>query len=267
MGDFFQTEYSRLVESPNGRMWWHCLPLPDGSRINGASLDKDREFKIWNALQIANEGGLEGKSVLDIGANDGFFSIAAGKAGARRVTGVNSADWSTWPHNLQHASKTWNVPVEIVSADFRYHEFPEPFDVIFFLGVLYHLQDVFGCMVLLRDLLAERGTIYVETALSQVQSRLPLFEYASDVYPTVARQDKAALSQVGISNYLFPNEAAMINLAHSYDFDCFSLEGPRNRYTPDHPFRNVYKLVKKAPGASAHPDSLNAGIGRDDLKK
>jgi len=51
------------------------MPLPDGTRISGKHPDKDLQFKMWRPVQIANDGGLRGKSVLDIGANDGFFSL------------------------------------------------------------------------------------------------------------------------------------------------------------------------------------------------
>ena len=61
--------------------------------------------------------------------------------------------------------------------------------------------------------------------MAAIASELPIFEYASDIYSTVARQDKPLLSATDISNYLFPNEGAMLNLAHSYDFDCRMLDG------------------------------------------
>jgi hypothetical protein len=116
--------------------------------------------------------------------------------------------------------------------------------VIFFLGVLYHVEDVFGCMRRLGSLLAEEGTIYLETQLSAVACELPIFEYASDTYATVVRQERSALNAVGLSNYLVPNEPAIRNLADSYGFQCVSLTGPRNRYTQDHPTRGLYRLVK-----------------------
>ena len=44
---------------------------------------------------------------------------------------------------------------------------------------------------------------------------------------------------------LFPNPAAVHNLAHSYDFDCVSLSGPRNLYTQENPYRQFFKLTKR----------------------
>ena len=111
---------------------------------------------------------------------------------------------------------------------------------------MYHLEDVFNCIKLLRGLLVDQGTIYMETQMSAIQSDLPIFEYASDIYRTVAPQYKPSLSGVGISNYLFPNEHAIRNLAHSYEFDCSSLSDPHNRYTQEYPTRCFFRLVKSA---------------------
>ena len=244
MEPFFQKSYKALVESPNGSaIWWHSLPLPDGNRVNGHNPDKHLQLKMWRAMQIPDAGGLARKRVLDIGANDGFFTVAAVMAGARSVTAIDK-DWSTWPANIDYSSRTWGVDPQIVSGDFMSHDLGEVYDVIFLLGVLYHLENLPACMRRLRSLLVEGGSVYVETQMSQVESALPIFEYASDIFPTVAIQDKQSLGLVGISNHLFPNPAAVQNLAHSYDFECASLSGPHNAYTRENPYRQFFKLTK-----------------------
>ncbi len=245
MSRFFQASYSELVDSPNGLTWWHSMPLPDGRRINGNNPNKQLQLSKWNTLQIPAAGGLAGKRVLDIGANDGYFSLAALAAGAQQVTAINSADWDTYPTNIRHAAEVWGFHPEILTGDFRTYPFEGTFDVVFFLGVLYHLEDVFSCMKLLRRLLAPRGVLYIETQMSKVESDLPIFEYASDIYPTVAIQAKQALDRAGISNYLFPNEPAMNNLAYSYDFTCKRLGGPADPFTVQYPIRGVFKLTRQ----------------------
>ena len=130
MEPFFQTSYKALVESPNGAsLWWHSLPLPDGNRVNGHNPDKDLQFKMWRAMQIPEAGGLAHKRVLDVGANDGFFTVAAVMAGARAVTAVDM-EWSTWPMNIDYACRTWKVDPEIVSGDFMTHGLAGVYDVI-----------------------------------------------------------------------------------------------------------------------------------------
>lgn len=221
------------------------MPLPDNTRISGANQDKHLQLKMWNALTIPNDGGLRGKNVLDIGANDGFFTLAALIAGAQQVTAINSADWVTWPCNIEYAAQAWSVTPEIVTADFRSYPFQRKFDVVFLFGVLYHLEDVFGCMKIMESLLADGGVVYIETQMTAVQSALPIFEYASDIYATTVAQSKVNLRQVGISNFLLPNEAAIQNLAYSYNFSCESLCGSNNRYTQENPTRHLFKLQKQ----------------------
>jgi SAM-dependent methyltransferase len=241
---FFQNRPDKLVDSPNqSESWWHSIPLPDGSRINGYNKDKDLQFKMWRAMKIANRGGLTGKRVLDIGANDGFFTLAALMAGAQEVTAID-VGWETWPQNIQYACQAWHVTPRIITADFLVYDFQQRFDVIFFLGVLYHLEDVFSCMKKLDQILEAQGVIYLETQMSQIQSNLPIFEYASDIYPTIGRQDKPALGGVGVSCYLFPNEHAIRNLTYSYGFQYVPLDGPHNLYTRENPTRRFYKLFR-----------------------
>lgn len=245
---FFRRSYRDLVREPNGRYWWHSLPLPTGDRIRGAHPDPDLQFKMWDAFGFRGPDALAGQAVLDLGANDGFFTVAAALSGAARVTGINTADWWTYPHNIRYAVEQWGVAPEVLEADFRTHPFDTTYDVILFLGVLYHTENVFEVAQLLRRLLADDGVLFVETQLSKIDSPLPLFEYASDVFPTVARQDKGHLSAVGVSNYLFPNHAAVLNLAASYDFDVESLDGPGRAYLETMPTRGLYKFTKKRAG-------------------
>ena len=85
------------------------------------------------------------------------------------------------------------------------------------------------------------GALYLETQMSLIESSLPIYEAASDIYPTIAKQDKHFLGVTGISNFLFPNEAAVHNLAYSYDFTCERLKGT---YTNDYPSRGVFRMTK-----------------------
>lgn len=133
MATFFETTYKNLIDGPNGYPWWHNMPLPDGNRIAGSQLDRDVELKLWQNLHL-NASDLAGKRVLDVGANDGFFTIAALLTGAGRVTAINTADWETYPENLLFASKQWDVAPEVIVDDFQTHTFDGHYDVIFFWG-------------------------------------------------------------------------------------------------------------------------------------
>jgi 2-polyprenyl-3-methyl-5-hydroxy-6-metoxy-1,4-benzoquinol methylase len=239
---FFQASYNNLIERPNGLDWWHSIPLPDGNRIAGAHKDRNIQLKLWENLYL-NPSDIAGKRVLDVGANDGFFTIAALLAGAGKVTAINTADWHTYPENLLFACKQWNVAPQVIVDDFQTHAFDGSYDVIFFLGVLYHLENVFAGIRRLHELLNPGGNLYLETQMSLIEFTLPIYEGASDFYPTIAKQGKDGLRVNGISNFLFPNEAAMHNLASSYGFTYERLKGA---YTRDDPSRGVFRLRKLA---------------------
>jgi SAM-dependent methyltransferase len=200
MPTFFQADYNSLISRPNGRDWWHSIPLPDGNRIAGAHSDHNVQLKLWENLHLS-PSEIAGKRILDVGANDGFFTIAALLAGAATVTAINLADWHTYPENLLFACKQWDVTPEVVLGDFQTHDFRCSYDLILFLGVLYHLENVFAGTRRLHELLSEGGTVYLETQMSPILSTLPIFEAASDFYPTIAEQNKGgcALTESVIS--------------------------------------------------------------------
>jgi tRNA (mo5U34)-methyltransferase len=82
---------------------------------------------------------LSGTSVLDIGCNAGFYSMEMKRRGASRVLGIDSD-----PRYLQQAR--FAAEVEGVEVEFRQMgvwdiaELGERFDLIIFMGVLYHLR-------------------------------------------------------------------------------------------------------------------------------
>jgi predicted nicotinamide N-methyase len=230
---FFEQTYRNLVERPNDRDWFHSMPLASGDRIAGQHADRYVQTKLWRTLAVDPSQ----KRVLDIGANDGFFTIAALLAGADEVTAINIPICPTYPENLSFAAKEWHVSPKIIVDDFQVHQFADKFDVIFFLGVLYHLENIFSAMRRLYSLLNEDGILYIETQMSQIQSPLPVYEGASDIYPTIAKHYKQRRAR----NFLFPNDVAMQNLAHAFDLTCERLEGI---YTRDYPNRGVFRLTK-----------------------
>jgi tRNA (mo5U34)-methyltransferase len=71
--------------------WWHSIDLGDGVVTPGRhpADELDRE---WKALGLPHLGG---KTVLDVGAWDGFFSFRAEEQGAARVVALDHYAWST----------------------------------------------------------------------------------------------------------------------------------------------------------------------------
>jgi predicted nicotinamide N-methyase len=232
---------SEEVEAGPGECWHHAMPLPDGRRMKSTTMPSAGVQELmWEALQHID---LADKSVLDIGAADGFFSLAAKASGAASVTALD-LNYFGWPKNISAMSDAWNLPVLTKTGDFMTYEFEEKFDVVFCLGVLYHLENVFLAIRKLREITNIGGTIVIETQMTAIKHDLPIFESASDTFLTTGRHGKESVDSVGVSNYLFPNHAAMLNLADMYDLSAEALDG--NVYTNRFPTRAIYVMRRTA---------------------
>jgi 2-polyprenyl-3-methyl-5-hydroxy-6-metoxy-1,4-benzoquinol methylase len=228
---FLNYSHGSLSPSPNGRFWFQSMPLPDGTRILGASGDPCREQRLWSACFGPNRDAFAGKRVLDVGANDGFFSIAALLCGADSVHAINTPALAhgTFPTNLRYAAERWGVTPQVTVDDFLNLPSTGPkYDIVMFFGVLNHLENVYAGMRAIERLLAPGGTIFLETQISSNSSSLPLMELASDVYSTTVPQIRGSLDTVGNSNFLLPNELAVRALGTTFGLNVNTL--PQNPY-------------------------------------
>jgi len=83
---------------------------------------------------------LSGKSVLDIGCNAGFYSMEMKRRGAERVVGIDSDD--RYLAQARFAAQTLgyeNIEFRNLSV-YDVGALGERFDLVIFMGVLYHLR-------------------------------------------------------------------------------------------------------------------------------
>jgi tRNA (mo5U34)-methyltransferase len=93
---------------------------------------------------------LEGKSVLDIGCNAGFFSLEMKRRGARRVLGIDSNP--RFVEQARFAARHLELDVEYREMDcYEIGDLGEQFDVVVFFGVLYHLRHPLLALDLIRS--------------------------------------------------------------------------------------------------------------------
>lgn len=84
-------------------------------------------------------GDLSGKTVLDIGCNAGFYSIEMKRRGAARVVGIDSDE--RYHNQARFAAKTLGFDIEFEKRSvYDVAGLQEQFDVVIFMGVLYHLR-------------------------------------------------------------------------------------------------------------------------------
>src|SRR5947209_8876707 len=108
----------------------------------------------WRRFAHAIPADLRGKTVLDIGCNAGFYSMEMKRRGADRVLGVDFD-----PAYLAQA----RFAAEVVGMDIEFRQLSvydvaqlgEKFDVVIFMGVLYHLRHPLLALDLVREYVAK----------------------------------------------------------------------------------------------------------------
>ena len=92
--------------------WFHSLDLGDGHVTPGIKAPDQLAAEVASLNLPAR---LTGKSVLDIGAWDGFFSFEAQRRGARRVVALDhyawSINWSAWHDYYVKTTNEGKVPL------------------------------------------------------------------------------------------------------------------------------------------------------------
>ena len=98
---------------------------------------------------------LGGKSVLDIGCNAGFYSIEMKRRGADRVLGIDSDE--RYLQQARLASDTLGFEdIEFARLDvYDLAAIGEKFDLVIFMGVLYHLRHPLLALDLIREHVAK----------------------------------------------------------------------------------------------------------------
>jgi tRNA (mo5U34)-methyltransferase len=93
----------------------------------------------WTAFADVLPRDLGGRSVLDIGCNAGFHSIEMKRRGAGRVLGIDHDD--RYLAQARFAAEVLEADVQFQKLDvYDVAALGERFDLVLFMGVLYHLR-------------------------------------------------------------------------------------------------------------------------------
>ncbi len=118
--------------------WFHNMRLRGIETAPEHFLGNYPEVK-FDRFRSALPADMTGKSVLDIGCNGGFYSLEMKRRGAARVLGID-----TDTGYLAQA----RFAAEVSGLDVEFRQLPvwdiaqlgEKFDLVIFMGVLYHLR-------------------------------------------------------------------------------------------------------------------------------
>jgi tRNA (mo5U34)-methyltransferase len=163
------SELKREVENIK---WWHKIDLGNGVITPG------RDNTPEKLKRIGMSQNLSGKSVLDIGAWDGFFSFEAERRGASRVLAVDSFEWKRGQKaGFELARKVLGSKVEDKEIDVMDIS-PETigiFDYVLFLGVLYHLRH--PLLALEKVSSVTKDQLVVETHIELIGGKRPVMVF------------------------------------------------------------------------------------------
>jgi len=113
---------------------------------------------------------LEGRSVLDIGCNAGFYSMEMKRRGAGRVLGIDSDERYLAQARLAGEALGYdNIEFRNLSV-YDVAALGERFDVVLFMGVLYHLRHPLLALDLIHDHVA--GELLIFQSMQRGSGRL-----------------------------------------------------------------------------------------------
>jgi tRNA (mo5U34)-methyltransferase len=140
------------------RPWYHSIEIEPGLVTPGVHpLEELRQ--VLEHMRLPRS--LEGLSVLDIGAWDGFFSFEAERRGAERVVAYDLTPEDYWGFSTARellGSKVVYVQGSVYELK---KEVVGTFDLVLFAGVFYHLRYPLLALDRIRDIC--RGYMVLET--------------------------------------------------------------------------------------------------------
>jgi tRNA (mo5U34)-methyltransferase len=234
-----ELDLAALRRRVNALPWYHQVDLGNGIVTPGV-------HPSGSVLAHLALPDLTGKSVLDVGAWDGFFSFAAERLGAARVLATDSYAWN----EIDHGSKaSFELAREVLGSKVEEREIevldiaPETvgrFDVVLFLGVLYHMRH--PLMALERVANVTRELLVVETVTRVGLGAGPAMAFYPD--------DRLAGDE---TNWWAPNLSGLVEMLHAVGF---------SRVEAVHRPRGVERLQALASNATLVARSRRRGSAR-----
>lgn len=177
----------------------------------------------WDGFKHALPEDLEGRSVLDVGCNAGFYAFEMKRRNAGRVVGIDSD-----PHYLRQAkfvAEQTGLDVEFRQMSvYDVGKIGERFDLVIFMGVLYHLRHPLLALDLLYEHVVADRMLF--QCLQRGDERVPDLQenYDFSEWAVFDRPDYPKLFFVeeryasDPTNWFIPNTPAMAAMLRSSGF-------------------------------------------------
>ncbi|HLU65939.1 MAG TPA: TIGR04290 family methyltransferase [Kofleriaceae bacterium] len=193
--------------------WFHNLDLAGVKTAPDHFLGDYPSLK-WQQFAGALPDDLTGRTVLDIGCNAGFYAIEMKRRGAARVVGMDSD-----PRYLAQA----RFAADVLGVDLELHRMSvydvaalgERFDLVLFMGVLYHLRYPMLALDVVADsalggLLVFQSMLRGDRVVAEVADDYPFEEtgvFSAPGYPLMYFVEKRYAGDP--TNWWIPNRAGV----------------------------------------------------------
>ena len=203
--------------------WFHNINLGGHPTAPNHYLG-DYPATKWRTFAGALPGDLRGRTVLDVGCNAGFYAIEMKRRGADRVVGI---DWDErYLAQASFAAAASGVDIELRQLSvYDIASLGERFDIVLFMGVLYHLRHPLLALDLLhahvtRDLLVFQSMLRGSDQVEPVAANYPFSDTAPFDRPSYPKLHFVERAYAGDrTNWWIPNRAAAEAMLRSAGYD------------------------------------------------
>ena len=203
--------------------WFHNMDL-GGVRTAPDHFLYDYPNNKFSKFAGALPDDLSGKTVLDIGCNAGFYAMEMKRRGAQRVVAVDSDP--KYLAQAEFAARVNGLEIEFAQLSvYDVAKLGEKFDLVIFMGVLYHLRHPLLALDLIhqhvaRDLMLfqsmQRGSEEVtEVARDYPFGQTAIFDQPG--YPKLHFVEQRYCDDP--TNWFIPNRAATEAMLRSAGFE------------------------------------------------
>jgi tRNA (mo5U34)-methyltransferase len=202
--------------------WFHNMELGGVETAPDHFLGDYPRFK-WERFARAIPADLTGRSVLDIGCNAGFYAMEMKRRGAERVVGIDSDE--RYLAQARFAAEINRLDIELRHLSiYEIGELGERFDLVIFMGVLYHLRHPLLALDLLHELVV--GDLLLFQSMQRGSREVPELQQDYDFNDTAPFDDPAFPAMYFVekrysgdpTNWWIPNRAGVEAMLRSAGF-------------------------------------------------
>lgn len=233
--------------------WFHNLDLAGVATAPDHFLG-DYPSTKWAGFQHAIPQDLKGASVLDVGCNAGFYSIEMKRRGADRVVGIDSSD--VYLAQARFATEVCGVEVELRNLSvYEVEQLHERFDLVLFMGVIYHLRHPLLALDLLHEYVVGDTLVFqslqrgAEPGSFEPKPDYPFSETAIFEAEGMPRAAFIERSYAGDpTNWWVPNPACSMAMLRSAGFELLARPEPEVHVCRRRPLTALEQELRAVPG-------------------